>query len=74
MRYEVPIGGGADWIGYEFLPDHIRGVRDLFIQHGTATDEDMDLEALAVRVRDEVVNATACSAQCQRDGWSTFSR
>jgi hypothetical protein len=57
MRYEVPIGGGPDWIGYEFLPDQIRSVRDLFIQHGIATDEEMDLQSLAARVRNEVVNS-----------------
>ena len=56
MRYEVPIGGGPDWIGYEFLPDHIRSVRDLFIQHGIATDEEMQIDTLAARLRDEVVN------------------
>jgi ubiquinone/menaquinone biosynthesis C-methylase UbiE len=51
MRYEVPIGGGPDWIGYEFMPDHIRSVRDLFIQHGIATDEEMQIETLAARPR-----------------------
>lgn len=56
MRYEVPIGGGPDWIGYEFLPDHARSVRDLLIQHGIATDEEMQIEALAARIRAEVVN------------------
>jgi SAM-dependent methyltransferase len=55
MRYEAPIGGGPEWIGYEFLPDHIRSVRDLFIQHGIATDEEMQIETLAARLRDEVV-------------------
>jgi ubiquinone/menaquinone biosynthesis C-methylase UbiE len=57
MRYEVPIGGGPDWIGYEFLPDHIRSVQDLFIEHGIATHDEMDLDTLAARVRDDVVNS-----------------
>jgi hypothetical protein len=44
LRYEVPIGGGPDWIGYEFLPDHIRSTHDLFIQLGIATDEEMQID------------------------------
>jgi len=56
VRYEVPIGGGPDWIGYEFLPDHFRSLHDLLIQHGIATDEEMQIDTLAARVRDEVVN------------------
>jgi ubiquinone/menaquinone biosynthesis C-methylase UbiE len=56
MRYEVPIGGGPDWIGYEFLPDHFRSLHDLLIQHGIATDEEMQIDTLAARVRAEVVN------------------
>ena len=56
MRYEVPIGGGPDWIGYEFLPDHFRSLHDLLIQHGIAADEEMQIDTLAARVRAEVVN------------------
>jgi ubiquinone/menaquinone biosynthesis C-methylase UbiE len=57
MRYEVPVGGGPDWIGYEFLPDHVRSFRDLFIQHGIATDEEMQIDTLAARLRAEVANS-----------------
>ena len=63
LRYEVPIGGGPDWIGYEFLPDHIRSLHDLFIQHGIATDEEMEIDTLAARLRAEVVrnNGVFCT-------------
>ena len=57
MRYEVPVGGGPDWIGYQFLPDHSRSARDLFVQHGVATEEEMQLDTLADRIRAEVVSA-----------------
>ena len=30
--------------------------RDLFIQHGIATDDEMQIETLAARLRDEIVN------------------
>jgi hypothetical protein len=39
MRYKVPIGGGPDWIGYEFLPDHIRSVRDLSVQKASRVEK-----------------------------------
>ena len=63
MRYEVPIGGGPDWIGYEFLPDHIRSIRNLLIQHGIATEEETDVETLAARLRTEIVagNGVFCT-------------
>jgi len=63
MRYEVPIGGGPDWIGYEFLPDHIRSLHDLFIQHGIVSDETMQIDTLAEVLRDEVVgnNGVFCT-------------
>ena len=63
MRYEVPIGGGPDWIGYEFLPDHIRSIRNLLIQHGIATEEETDVETLAARLRAEIVagNGVFCT-------------
>ena len=56
LRYEVPIGGGTDWIGYECLPDHARSMRDQFIQHGIATDEEMQIGTLAARLRADVVD------------------
>jgi ubiquinone/menaquinone biosynthesis C-methylase UbiE len=56
VRYEVPIGGGPDWIGYEFLSDHARSLRDLLVQHRIATDEEMQIDTLAARLRAEVVN------------------
>jgi SAM-dependent methyltransferase len=55
LRYEVPIGGGPDWIGYQFLPDHARSLRDLFVQHGVATDDEMEIDTLAARLRAEIV-------------------
>jgi ubiquinone/menaquinone biosynthesis C-methylase UbiE len=56
VRCEVPIGGGPGWIGYEFLPDHARSLRDLLVQHRIATDEDMQIDTLAARLRAEVVS------------------
>jgi len=56
LRYEVPVGGGPDWIGYEFLPDHARSLYRLLIEHNIATDEEMQLDTLAARLRADTVN------------------
>jgi len=56
MRCEVPIGGGPDWIGYEFLQDHARSLHDLLIQHNIARDDEMQVDTLAARLRAETVN------------------
>jgi hypothetical protein len=55
MRYEAPIGGGPNWIGYETLTDHARTWRPLLIEKGIATDAEMQVATLAERLRDEVV-------------------
>jgi ubiquinone/menaquinone biosynthesis C-methylase UbiE len=55
MRYEVPIGGGPQWTGYEMLADQARSVHDFMIENGIATDEEMQIETLAARLRAEVV-------------------
>jgi SAM-dependent methyltransferase len=55
MCYEAPIGGGVDWIGYETMADLARGIRPALLQHGIATDAEMDVETLADRLRAHVV-------------------
>jgi ubiquinone/menaquinone biosynthesis C-methylase UbiE len=57
MRYEVPLGGGPRWIGYEFLPDHLRSVRDLLMEYGIATEDEMQIDTLAARLRTEMIKA-----------------
>jgi hypothetical protein len=56
--YRAVPASPPDWIGYEFLADHMRSTRDLYIQHGIATDdkEMMQIDTLAARLRAEVVS------------------
>jgi hypothetical protein len=63
MRYEVPLGAGPRWVGYEFLQDHFRSVRDLLIKYGIATDDELQIETLAARLRAEAVvsNGVLCT-------------
>ena len=55
MRYDAPIGGGPDWIGYETFTDHLRTVLSLVIQLGGATEAEIDIATFAARLREEVV-------------------
>ncbi len=55
MRYDAPIGGGPDWIGYETFTDHLRAVLPVVVQLGGATEEEVAIDTFAERLRDEVV-------------------
>jgi SAM-dependent methyltransferase len=53
MRAERPIGGGPDYPGYHFLAKSIRGALPIMEQLGVATGEEIGIESLAERLRDE---------------------
>ncbi len=55
LRYEAPMGGGPDWVGYEARTDHARRIAPRIIEAGLATEEELDTETLADRMRDEIV-------------------
>jgi SAM-dependent methyltransferase len=55
MRYEAPIGGGPDWVGYEARADHARRLAPFILEAGLATEAELDTETLADRLRAEVV-------------------
>ena len=55
MRYDAPIGGGPDWIGYETFTDHLRAVLPVVMQLGGATEEEIAIDTFAERLRTEVV-------------------
>jgi SAM-dependent methyltransferase len=60
LRLDAPIGGGADWPGYEYLSDTMRSLLP-FLEHiGVAPAADGengwgDINTLAERLRDEAV-------------------
>jgi ubiquinone/menaquinone biosynthesis C-methylase UbiE len=56
MCYEAPIGGGPDWIGYETLNDHARGLKRALLELGIATEAEMNIETLTERIRKHVVD------------------
>jgi len=52
---DAPIGGGPDWPGYAYLAGTVRSLLPFLRQVGAVTAEEVDIETLEDRLRDEVV-------------------
>ena len=59
LRYEAAIGTGPEWAGYEILAGVVRDLLPLLQKFGIASPEDIRIETLAARLREEVVSAGA---------------
>jgi ubiquinone/menaquinone biosynthesis C-methylase UbiE len=57
LRYEAAIGAGPQWTGYEVLAGVVRDLLPLLQKFGIATPEEIRIETLATRLREEVVSA-----------------
>ena len=55
LHYGAPIGGGADWPGYEYVAATIRSLLPFLEQLGGVAPADVGIDTLASRLRDEVV-------------------
>jgi len=55
LRYEAPLGGGPDWVGYEARADHARRLAPRIVEAGLATEAELATETLADRMREELV-------------------
>jgi 2-polyprenyl-3-methyl-5-hydroxy-6-metoxy-1,4-benzoquinol methylase len=55
VRYEATIGTGPAWVGYEWLAGSVRAVLPLILKFGIATAEEVGIETLEDRLREEVV-------------------
>ena len=55
IRAERPIGGGPDYPGYHYFAETVRTALPLMEQVGVATAEEIGIETLYERLRDEVV-------------------
>jgi ubiquinone/menaquinone biosynthesis C-methylase UbiE len=55
MRLDAPVGGGPDWPGYSYIAESIRSILPLMIKFGVTTADEVDIDTLAARFRDEVV-------------------
>lgn len=56
MRYEAAVGGGPDWVGFEWWAETVRIFLPLIQQFGLATEQDIGIETLAERLREEMVS------------------
>jgi SAM-dependent methyltransferase len=55
MRIDTPVGGGAAWLGYELLAGTVRSVLPLLTALDVVRADEVDVETLADRLRDEIV-------------------
>lgn len=55
LRYEAILAGGPQSPIYEFLADVVRALLPMLVQFGIATAEEVDIETLEDRLREEIV-------------------
>jgi ubiquinone/menaquinone biosynthesis C-methylase UbiE len=55
LRAESPIGGGATWPGFRYVAESTRSLLPVYAQYGVVDPADVDIDSLADRLRDEVV-------------------
>ena len=55
MHFESPVGGPESWPGYSYIANGFRSLQPLIVEFGMATAEEIDVDTLAERVRQEVV-------------------
>ena len=56
LRYEAAIGADPEWAGYEVLAGVVRDLLPLLQKFGIASTEDIRIETLAARLREEVTS------------------
>jgi hypothetical protein len=56
MRYEAVFAGGPASPLYELCADTVRALLPMLVKFGIATEEDVDIETLADRLRAEIVS------------------
>ena len=56
LRYETALGGGPAWPGYQWVADAVRATLPLILKFGIASAEEVGMDTLADRLREEVVS------------------
>jgi len=57
LHFEAPMGGPADWPGFEYLANSFRSLVPLMEAYGIATAEEIDIDTLAERIQVEVATS-----------------
>ena len=55
LRHDAPIGGGLDWPGYAYVRGVVRSLLPFMEQIGAVTAEEVDVDRLEARLRDEAL-------------------
>ncbi len=55
LHVSAPIGGNESWLGYEYVANSFRSLLPLIDKYSIATSEEIDVNTLAERVRQEVI-------------------
>ena len=56
LQYTAPMGGPEAWGGYQFVANSLRSILPLMEAYGIATAEEVDVDTLPQRLRNEVVS------------------
>ena len=54
MHLDAAAGDGRDWPGYEYMARLVRTILPLITKLGVATEEDVEIDTLADRLRAEI--------------------
>ena len=57
LQYTAPMGGPKAWGGYQFVANSFRSILPLMEAYGIVTAEEVDIETLPQRLRNEVVTS-----------------
>ena len=56
VRIDTPVGGGPDWVGYEYVAATTRSLLPMLSMLGIVDVREIDVDSLADRLRDEIVD------------------
>ena len=71
LRMDTVLGGGHDFEGYQYMADYWRSFLPMMEKFGVATADEVDIDTLGERLRDEVVHTGGCiSLQPIVGGWA----
>jgi 2-polyprenyl-3-methyl-5-hydroxy-6-metoxy-1,4-benzoquinol methylase len=59
VRIDTPVGGGPAWLGYEFMAASVRSLLPTMTELGIVSADEVDVDTLADRLRDEIVASNA---------------
>ena len=57
LQYAAPMGGPEAWGGYQYVANSFRSILPLMEAYGITTAEEVDIETLPLRLRNEVVTS-----------------